>query len=235
MPWQTLRVTGKPGVSRVSLDPPVNPAGPRRAARGDGFGLAPIHAGASVVLHESPGGRALARVGSRTDFGSPRVLAVVERRGPWLAVATEVRRDGRAAWVHERSPGLRSARTGFVLRADLSQRTVELRHEGKLVKRLSVAIGRPGSETPVGRFAVTDKLNGRRFNGYYGCCIIALSGLQPKTPGGWRGGNRLAIHGTVSPGTIGGAASAGCLRAAAADMRVLMRRVPLVTPVLIRP
>ena len=39
---------------------------------------------------------------------------------------------------------------------------------------------------------------------------------------------------TNAPGTIGAAASAGCLRAADADLRILMRRVPLGTPVFIR-
>ena len=70
---------------------------------------------------------------------------------------------------------------------------------------MSVAIGRPGSETPTGRFAVTDKLNGASFGSYYGCCVLALNGHQPKLPAGWSGGDRLAIHGTNSPGTIGNA------------------------------
>jgi lipoprotein-anchoring transpeptidase ErfK/SrfK len=69
---------------------------------------------------------------------------------------------------------------------------------------------------------------------YYGCCILALNGHQPKLPAGWQGGNRLAIHGTNAPGTIGSAASAGCLRAADSELQVLMRRVPLGTPVFIR-
>ena len=81
---------------------------------------------------------------------------------------------------------------------------------------------------------MTDKLSGSRYGPYYGCCIVALSGHQPHLPAGWPGGDRLAIHGTDSPGAIGTAASAGCLRAADGDLRVLMRRVPLGTPVFIR-
>ena len=81
---------------------------------------------------------------------------------------------------------------------------------------------------------MTDKLNGRSFGAYYGCCVLALNGHQPKLPAGWSGGDRLAIHGTDSPGTIGTPASAGCLRAGDADLEVLMRRVPVGTPVFIR-
>jgi lipoprotein-anchoring transpeptidase ErfK/SrfK len=103
------------------------------------------------------------------------------------------------------------------------------------VRSFRVAVGRPGSTTPIGRFAVTDKLDGSRFGPYYGCCILALSGHQPHTPAGWRGGSRLAIHGTSTPGDIGTAASAGCLHASASDLRFLMRAVPLGTPVFIHP
>jgi lipoprotein-anchoring transpeptidase ErfK/SrfK len=103
----------------------------------------------------------------------------------------------------------------------------------RAVRRIDVAIGRAGSETPTGRFAVTDKLAGSAYGPYYGCCILALSAHQTHTPPGWTGGNRVAIHGTDSPSTIGTAASAGCLRAADADLVVLMRRVPVGTPVFI--
>jgi lipoprotein-anchoring transpeptidase ErfK/SrfK len=103
-----------------------------------------------------------------------------------------------------------------------------------VLSQISVAIGRPGSETPTGRFAVTDKLRGGSYGPYYGCCILALNAHQPKLPVGWQGGNRIAIHGTNSPGTIGAPASAGCLRAADSDLELLMRRVPLGTPVFIK-
>ena len=83
--------------------------------------------------------------------------------------------------------------------------------------------------------STTDKLDGSSYGPYYGCCVLALSGHQPNTPPGWTGGDRLAIHGTDSPSTIGTAASAGCLRGADADLRVLMAKVPLGTPVFIRP
>ena len=95
-------------------------------------------------------------------------------------------------------------------------------------------IGRPSSPTPIGRFAVTDKLSGARYSPAYGCCILALSAHQPNLPAGWRGGDRIAVHGTNDPGSIGAAASSGCPRAGAADMRYLLRAVPLGAPVFVR-
>jgi hypothetical protein len=186
----------------------------------------------SVPLRESPNGRVVTRVGTSTEFGSTRVMSVAAQHGPWLGVVSTEMPNGKLAWVH-RKAGLRMRRGAYSLRADLSERRLELRRRGRLIRSLSVAIGRPGSETPTGRFAVTDKLRGGNYGPYYGCCILALNAHQPKLPAGWQGGNRIAIHGTNSPGTIGSPASAGCLRAADSDLEVLMRRVPLGTPVFI--
>lgn len=187
-----------------------------------------------VALSTRPGGPGTLRIGTTTEFGSPRVLGVAARRGDWLGVVATERPNNRLAWVRRNSPGLNLRRTGWSLHADLSERTLTLRKDGRRVHRLAVAIGRPGSETPTGRFAVTDKLSGSQFGPYYGCCILALSGHQPNTPPGWTGGDRLAIHGTDAPSTIGMAASAGCMRAADDDLRPLMANVPLGTLVFIR-
>jgi hypothetical protein len=187
----------------------------------------------AVPLRRRPKGRVIARAFASTEFGSTRVMNIAAQRGPWLGVVTTERPNRRLAWVHIANPGLRFRRHAYSLHADLSGRWLELRRGGRRIRRITVAVGRPGSETPTGRFAVTDKLRGGNFGPYYGCCILALNGHQPKLPAGWQGGNRLAIHGTNSPGSIGAAASAGCLRAGDSDLRLLMRRVPLGTPVFI--
>ncbi len=51
----------------------------------------------------------------------------------------------------------------------------------------------------------------------------------------WTGGDRLAIHATSDPRDLGRRVSAGCVRALDADLRYLMRGVPLGTPVVIAP
>jgi len=202
--------------------------------RAAGRGLARVRPGATVALRSTPEGRTLGRVGDRTEFGSPRVLSVLAVRGAWLGVADHRRANGQVSWVDARDPALQLDRTEMSLTADLSERRLVLRRGGDVLRSVRVAVGRPGSSTPTGRFAVTDKLAGRPFGRYFGCCILALSGTQPHLPPGWRGGNRLAIHGTDRPATIGRRSSAGCLRAGERPLRALMRDVPLGTPVEIR-
>jgi L,D-transpeptidase catalytic domain len=196
------------------------------------FGVARLSRPAA--LRARPGGRVVAQLTGGTEFGTPQVLSVARRRGLWLGVAATALPNGRLGWLRRDDPSVSLRRVRYSLHADLSARTLELRRGTHRVIRFSVAVGRPGATTPVGRFAVTDKLSGSRFGPYYGCCILALSGHQPHLPAGWHGGDRLAIHGTDAPASIGRASSAGCLRAANRDLQVLMRRVPLGTPVFIR-
>jgi lipoprotein-anchoring transpeptidase ErfK/SrfK len=109
-----------------------------------------------------------------------------------------------------------------------------VRHGGRLLRRMPIAVGRPQTPTPLGRYAVTDRLRTGRPDSPYGCCALALSGHQTKLLPGWPGGDRLAIHATPSLWTVGKAASLGCMRARPGDIRRLMRKVPAGTPVFVR-
>lgn len=159
---------------------------------------------------------------------------VATKRGRWLGVTEPGVGANRLVWLDASSHALRFARTDIELEVDLSSRTLSVRRKDLPLRRMRVAVGRYGSNTPSGLFAVTDKLEGDAFSPVYGCCILALSAVQPNLPGGWRGGNRIAIHGTQRPGELGRAVSAGCLHAGASDLRYLMRVVPLGTPIHIR-
>jgi lipoprotein-anchoring transpeptidase ErfK/SrfK len=192
---------------------------------------AQVPSGRHVVLRARPGGPVLANVAARTEFGSPQTLAVAFRKGDWIAVRSPALGNRRVGWV--RAKPLRLVRRALRLEVDLSRRRLVVRDPHGIRRRISVAVGAPDTPTPVGRFYVTDKLHGADFGSYYGCCILALSGRQPNLPQGWSGGDRLAIHGSPTP-TWGHAVSNGCLHAAEADLRYLMKTVPLGTPVHIR-
>jgi lipoprotein-anchoring transpeptidase ErfK/SrfK len=189
------------------------------------------HLEKSTPLYASPNGALITRLSTRTEFGSPQTLGVVRHRGKWIAVVSTARPNSQLGWVRARAVRLTRTQASLVL--DLSQRRLVLKEGDRVVRRMTVGVGRPSSPTPTGRFAVTDKLSGYNYGSYYGCCILALSAHQPNLPLGWTGGDRIAIHGTNAPSTIGTASSAGCPHARDVDLRVLMRRVPLGTPVFI--
>jgi len=199
----------------------------RERKRKRSFAVLRVRRDKKVALRARPSGRVIGRAGERTQFGSRRTFSVAERRGRWLRVTTSVR-NGRFVWLDGRSRKIQRLRTRLSIHVDVSKRRLELRAGHRTLRSASVAVGQPGSPTPTGRFAVTDKLRGSRYASAYGCCILALNGRQTKLPPGWRGGNRLAIHGGARRST------AGCVRADARVLRSLMRRTPLGTPVFVK-
>jgi hypothetical protein len=183
-------------------------------------------------LRATPDGRRLERLGTRTEFGSPRILSVVGERDGWLRVLAPELPNGRRGWVL--ASRTRPGSTNISLVIDRSERRLRMLRGSRTIRRLPVAVGRPGTPTPTGRFAVTDKLHTGSPDSPYGCCALALTGHQTKLLAGWPGGDRLAIHGTPQPETVGKEISLGCMRAHRRDIRALMRTVPLGSPVTVR-
>lgn len=202
-----------------------------RPRRGTAFEIAHVREGARVDLESEPGGPIVARLGDKTEFGSPVSFSVVATKPGWLGVTAPEISNGRLGWIVRDPRRVDVYWTRWSIHADLSGRSLELRYGNRAVSRFTVTVGGPGTETPPGRYGVTDGISFRG-SPYYGCCALALSGHQTaELPAGWIGGNRLAIHGT--PAAVGNAESLGCIAATDETMRYLFARVPLGTPVFI--
>jgi hypothetical protein len=221
---------GSSPVPEASTASPPVPALTERPASGPAFAIARLRPGARLGLWSEPGGNRLETVGPRTEFGSPVVFSVAKSRGRWLGVETADVPDGQLGWIRRDPRQVDLYWTKYSLHADLSGLSLSLRYGKATIARFLVTVGAPGSETPVGRYGITDALSFDE-SPFYGCCALALSGRQTQLPEGWIGGDRLAIHGT--PGPVGGAESHGCIRATDATMRELFRRVPLGAPVFV--
>src|SRR3954468_16885032 len=83
-----------------------------------------VRAHERVRLHHRPGGRVVAVLGDRTEFGSRTVLTVLARHGRWVQVSVAVL-GGRRAWLRVDGHVARRA-TRWKLRADISARTLEV-------------------------------------------------------------------------------------------------------------
>jgi hypothetical protein len=227
---------GEPDESRAT-----RPFEPEQRAVGDPFPSEPKSVnrfpvaivGSRTALRDRPGGRLKVRIRGTTEWGSPRVLGVVRREGDWLAVLVPELENGESGWIRDDQVS-RLDSVAWSLHADLSKRRIVVKRDGRVVRRLSVGIGRSNHPTPVGRFAVTDKLRVNTPGSPYGCCVLALTGHQTRLPAGWPGGDRLAVHATADRSSLGRAVSLGCMRAAPAQARWMMRTIPLGAPVFIR-
>jgi lipoprotein-anchoring transpeptidase ErfK/SrfK len=167
-------------------------------------------------------------------YGVPTVAWVekVSADGRWGRVELPYvwpRTDG---WV--RLEGLTTGSTRIEVEVDLSAHRLTVRRRGAVLFRAAVATGRSSSPTPPGEYFVTDRVPFPAGSAY-GSFAFGISGIQPRLPAGWGGGDQLAIHGTNAPWTIGTDASAGCLRASEATLAKLKPLLQLGTPVVIVP
>jgi len=108
-----------------------------------------------------------------------------------------------------------------------SARKLNLYQGSRLLYRTTVAVGRPGMETPVGNFYVT-----ARFvpdNSFLGVFAFETSAYSRLTD--WPGGGVVGIHGTSLPQLLGQAVSHGCVRMSNEAASFLRRYVPVGTPI----
>jgi lipoprotein-anchoring transpeptidase ErfK/SrfK len=184
-----------------------------------------------TALHATPGGRVLAKLAVKTEFGSPAAMWVVRHSGRWLGVVSPAAGNNQVGWIPASVASL--SRVDWELKVSLSARRLTVLDHGRVTQRYTVAVGAPTAPTPTGRFAVTDRLLTGDPAGPYGCCILALSAKAPHAIQDWSGGNRIAIHSTPETQTIGEAASHGCVRLTLAEGKWLVNHIPLGTPTLI--
>jgi lipoprotein-anchoring transpeptidase ErfK/SrfK len=220
----TTRTQPAPGPAPRPDAPPTPSAGVPKLK-----GPLAFHVRHRTQLRTSPGGRVVATITTRTEFKSPRILAVAARKPGWVLVRTSVRRH-HVGWLPLKAGALFSEPRTLVI--DLSKRSLTVFHRGRRTDVYRVAIGTAATPTPRGTFAITDRLTVKPGTPY-GCCILALTAHQPKIAQGWGGGDRVAIHATPDTSALGKRVSHGCIRGSNRALRRLMRQVRLGAPVTI--
>ena len=133
-------------------------------------------------------------------------------------------------------------RHGTVVTISKSSRRLRLFKRLKLSKSYGVAIGQPAYPTPSGLFSIANKAVNPAWTapnspwaGAYANETVPGGSAENPLKARWMGiVNGVGIHGTGDPGSIGSAASHGCIRMTVPDVIDLYPRVPVGTPVLIR-
>jgi lipoprotein-anchoring transpeptidase ErfK/SrfK len=169
-------------------------------------------------------------LGSRTEHGFPRVFLVAGQDGDRWKVLLPVRPNGSVGWV--RAADVDIQQINYWVRVDTPTHTMTVGNADQLVTKESVAVGTGGTPTPTGVFYLMELIRaiGQPYYGPYAYATSAHSDVLDSFMGGDGG---IGLHGTNAPGSIGRAASHGCIRVSNATITMLARTLPLGTPLIV--
>lgn len=133
-----------------------------------------------------------------------------------------------------------ASKYGTIILVDREGFKLRLFKKLKLFKTYGIAVGQAGLETPAGLYNINDKQTNPSWHVPNSAWAGDLAGKTippgPDNPiqARWLGiYDGVGIHGTTDPGSIGSAASHGCIRMIPAQVIDLYDRVPMGTPVYI--
>ncbi|HSZ04471.1 MAG TPA: L,D-transpeptidase [Solirubrobacteraceae bacterium] len=173
---------------------------------------------------------------SRPITGVPTTLPVLSRSigaggARWLRVLLPGRPNGASGWIAEQ--GTSPSVTAWSIVVDLAARRVRVYSEGRLVNSFQAVVGKRSTPTPTGHFFVEESLQMQAGEpgGPFALALSARSNVLHEFEGG---PGQIAIHGRENlGGTLGTAASHGCMRLARASIDWLVSRIGPGTPVTI--
>ena len=122
-----------------------------------------------------------------------------------------------------KAPEFAKATVHFVL-VSIPDRKLALLENGKVVRIYRVAVGKASTPSPAGSFKVVNRVTNPTY--YHKGNVIAAGKANPVGTR-WMGLSvkGYGIHGTNQPGSIGKAASTGCIRMGQRDLEEFFERV----------
>src|SRR4051794_36786034 len=130
-----------PKLKLVAASEPAGRATPLVPLPTEGTPILTVRDGESVDLFNHPGGNPVVTLGDSTEFGSPTVLTVLERKGKWVGVPTEKLPNGELGWVKLGGNDLEVDSVGQSIDVDLSSMTVRLLRGDDVERKWSIGIG----------------------------------------------------------------------------------------------
>lgn len=149
----------------------------------------------------------------------------------WLLVMLPGRPNGSSGWISQEDT--RELVTAWAIVVDLGARRVSVYEDGRRVTSFRAVVGKPSTPTPTGQFFVEETLqmSPGEPGGPFALALSARSDALQEFEGG---PGQIAIHGRDNlGGTLGTAASHGCIRLATASIEWLAARIGPGTPVMI--
>jgi lipoprotein-anchoring transpeptidase ErfK/SrfK len=188
---------------------------------------------AAHAVHPAPNAPATASIaGTRPLTAVQTVLPLLGRaEGGWLHVRLAGRPNSGTGWI--RAQATRLGTTPWHVIVDTSQRRVRVFHGGVLVRSFGAVVGKPSTPTPAGTFFVEEavRLSPGDVGAPFALALSARSNVFQEFEGG---PGQVALHGVANVGgTLGTAASHGCIRLDDAAIRWLAGHIGAGVPVTI--
>src|ERR1700712_1232064 len=142
--------------------------------------LAEIVAPTKVHVAAADSSRVAERVQATTQWGGSTQLLVRRsaRTGGelWIDVTLNKRPNGHHGWI--RADQARLSESPWRIEVRRSTRTLRVLKAGKVKTTIRVVVGKPGTPTPAGSFALVDKLHLKPATGFLGNWALPLTGYS---------------------------------------------------------
>ena len=185
-----------------------------------------VHPQREIVVYASPGGAAIARLGSQ-QIGETWLPVIASQPG-WMEVLLPSRPNSSAGWITDIA--LDRAVTPYLIRVHLRSLTMELFKGGQRLGGWTVGIGKQSAPTPSGRTFLLGSFSDTAQR--YSPVILPLGTHSPTLDSFGGGPGTVAIHTWPTANVFGTRSSDGCIRVPK-DALSLLTQVPLGTVVLI--
>jgi lipoprotein-anchoring transpeptidase ErfK/SrfK len=239
---QAAPVAVRPAVPVPKIPPAVLPANPAALPQsttytvvdGAPLDLGPleatdgtvVHPQREIVVYESPGGAAIARLGPQ-QIGETWLPVIASQPG-WIEVLLPSRPNSSAGWITDIA--LDRAVTPYLIRVHLRSLNMELFKGGQRLGGWTVGIGKQSAPTPAGRTFLLGSFSDTAQR--YSPVILPLGTHSPTLDSFGGGPGTVAIHTWPTANVFGTRSSDGCIRVPS-DALHQLTQVPLGTLVLI--
>lgn len=163
----------------------------------------------------------------------PFTMLVTERRGPWVKVLLPVRPNETEGYVNLADVDITT--TTKRIEVNLTDNALTAFDGTQVVAATPIVAGSPFTQTPTGRFYITDIVPQKNPAGAYGPFALATNAYSEMIDEFDTGVPVVALHGTNAPEKLGTDVSNGCIRLPNDVVAQLAETFPLGTPVFIWP
>ncbi len=172
-----------------------------------------------TAIRHRPGGKSVrwyARTRTKWSGNGQRLMVLGSRhvRGKtWLKVRLPIRPNGSSGWIPRDRVQITRSHEYIVI--DRSRRMLSLYRRGRVASRFRVVVGASGTPTPLGLFALQDRVRQPDPKGFIGPWAIPLTAHSDALRRYDGGPGLVALHGRSGASLrdpLGSARSHGCVR-----------------------